>query len=72
MNEKAASSIQEAIKITGGAKQFAYKVGVSYKTVLDWKNGRTGISPLNCIKIEQATGGAIKAKDIAPLRPWEK
>lgn len=72
MIEKAASSVQEAIKITGGAKQLASKVGVSYKTVLDWKNGRTGISLPNCLKIEQATEGKIKAKDIAPPRPWEK
>jgi DNA-binding transcriptional regulator YdaS (Cro superfamily) len=63
--------IKEAIKEAGGAKELASRVGVSYKTVLDWKNGRTGITVTNCIKIEKATDGKISRKDILPNYPWE-
>jgi DNA-binding transcriptional regulator YdaS (Cro superfamily) len=63
--------ILKAIEIAGGANQLAKKVGVSYKTVLDWKNGRTGITIVNCIKIEKATEGKVSRKDILPNYPWD-
>lgn len=63
--------IKKAIEETGGAKELAARVGVSYKTVLDWKNGRTGITIGNCVKIEKATDGKVNRKDIMPEYPWE-
>ena len=70
-NQKAAESIQKAITIVGGAKELASIIGVSYKSVLDWKNGRTGLNIQNCLKIEQATEGKIKREDLLPNYPWE-
>jgi DNA-binding transcriptional regulator YdaS (Cro superfamily) len=70
-NQKAAESIQKAIAIVGGAKELASIIGVSYKSVLDWKNGRTGLNIQNCLKIEQATEGKIKREDLLPNYPWE-
>ena len=64
-------AIKKAIEAAGGAKDLAAKVGVSYKTVLDWKNGRTGISISNCIKIEKAVDGKVTRKDILADYPWE-
>ena len=62
----------EAILEVGGVKELAALLGVSYKTVLDWKNGRTGIAVTNALRIEKATEGKVKAKDILPNYPWEE
>jgi DNA-binding transcriptional regulator YdaS (Cro superfamily) len=64
-------ALKKAIEIAGGANSLSLKIGVSYQTVLNWKNGRSNIHPLNCIKIEKATEGQIKRKDILPNYPWE-
>lgn len=65
-------AIQKAIDAAGGAKELAAKIGVSYKSVLDWKNGRTGITIPNCIKIEKATDCQVTRKDILPDYPWDE
>jgi len=56
--------LKEAIKHCGGMNQLADKVRVSYKSVLDWTSGRSGLSIQNALKIEKATDGKIKAKDL--------
>lgn len=66
-----AEAIKEATKVVGGYKQLAQKVGVSYKTILDWTSGRSGVTITNALKIEKATDGVIKAKEILPDFPWE-
>ena len=65
-------ALKKAIDIIGGAGKLAMKTGVSYQTVLNWKNGRNTIHPLNCIKIEEAVNGAITRKDILPNYPWDE
>jgi DNA-binding transcriptional regulator YdaS (Cro superfamily) len=68
MNAK--ESIEKAIEIVGGAKELAEKMNVSYKSVLDWKNGRVKLSPINCVKMEKLTDGKVKREDILPEYPW--
>ncbi|RZI45478.1 transcriptional regulator [Candidatus Finniella inopinata] len=64
--------IQKAIDLVGGATALAKKLNVSYHTVLTWKNGRSSVSTTNCQKIEKATDGKVKAKDILPDYPWDE
>jgi len=64
-------AILKAIEIAGGAKELAKKVGVSYQTILSWKNERIVPSSLNCIKIEKATEGKVTRKEILPNFPWD-
>ena len=71
MNQTILAAIAEAILFVGSKREFAQIVGVSYNTVLDWSNGRSGVSVPNALKIEKITGGKIKAKDLINL-PWEK
>ncbi len=69
MNAK--ESIEKAIEIVGGAKELAEKMNVSYKSVLDWKNGRVKLSPINCVKMEKLTNGEVKREEILPDYPWD-
>lgn len=69
--KKSSEAVQKSIKIVGGAKELAAIIGVSYKSVLDWKNGRTGVNLQNCLKIEQATKGKVKKEELLPNYPWE-
>lgn len=64
-------SIEKAIEIIGGAEKLARKLEVSYQTVLNWKNGFTVPTSLNCVKIEKATEGKVKKENILPDYPWE-
>ena len=65
-------AIKKAIEEVGGAKELALKIGVTYKSVLDWNNGRTGITINNCLKIEKATEGKVKREEILPDYPWDE
>lgn len=64
--------LKQAIEIAGGLTQMSRKANVSYQSVLDWKHGRASPSPLNCIKIEKATDGAVNRREILPDFPWEE
>lgn len=73
-NKKQKHNLQyvfKAIEIIGGVRQLAISIGTSYQSVLDWKNNRKSPSPINCQKIEKATGGKVKARDILPDFPWD-
>ena len=63
-------ALKKAIQIAGGANALSSKVGVSYQTVLNWKNGRNSMNPFNCIKIEEAVNGEVTRKEILPNYPW--
>lgn len=63
-------AIKKAIEIAGGANKLAAKIGVSYQTILTWKNARSSLSLANCLKIEKATEGKVKAEDILPDYDW--
>ena len=64
--------IRKAIDIMGGLTSLSVKINVSYQSVLDWKHGRRVPGPINCQKIEKATDGQVKAKDILPDYPWDE
>jgi DNA-binding transcriptional regulator YdaS (Cro superfamily) len=64
-------SIVKAIEVIGGAEKLARKLETSYQTVLNWKNGFSVPSVLNCIKIEKATNGKVNRKDILPDYTWD-
>ena len=64
-------SIVKAIEVIGGAEKLARKLETSYQTVLNWKNGFSVPSVLNCIKIEKATDGKVNRKDILPDYTWD-
>ncbi len=64
-------SILNAIKIYKTAEKLARAIDVSYSTVLNWKSGRSVPSPLNCLKIENATQGQIKKESILIGYNWK-
>lgn len=45
---------------------FAKEVGVTQGMVWQWLSGYRPISPESAIKIEEATGGAIKKRSLRP------
>ena len=64
-------AIKRAIETVGSASKLARDLGVTYQTVIFWKNGRVVPNPLNCLNIEKATGGVVKREEILPNYPWE-
>ena len=71
MANETSQAIIKATEILGGKQNLAKDVGVSYKTILDWISGRSGITVTNTLKVEKATGGKVKARDILPDFPWD-
>ncbi len=63
--------IHKAIDYFGGRQELAKKLGVSYRSVIDWAGGRSNIGALNALKIEKLTNCEIKREDILPNYPWE-
>ena len=64
-------AIEKAIEIAGGAEKLARKIETSYQTILNWKNGFSVPSVLNCVKIERLTNRMVKREDILPDYPWD-
>ncbi len=64
--------VQKAVSLLGGRVALASKLQVSYLTVSDWVKERKTPSLENCVKIEEATEGKVRAKDILPDYPWDK
>ncbi len=71
MANETSQAIIKATEILGGKQKLAKDIGVSYKTILDWVSGRSGITITNALKIEKATEGKVTAKEILPDFPWE-
>ena len=65
-------ALKKAIDVVGGMHPLAKKMGVSYQTILNWKSGRTNLTPIKGIKIEQVTEGQVTRQDILPSYPWEE
>jgi len=64
--------IKEAIEILGGRYRLAVAIGVSHKSVSDWVLGYTTPSTQNCLKIQKATNGKVKAKEILLDINWDE
>lgn len=61
-----ADKIKEASEIVGSSYKLAISMGVGVVAVYAWIHGRSTPDPINCLKIEKATGGKVKARDIRP------
>ena len=61
-------AILRAIELVGGVAKLSLKIGVSYQTVLNWKNRRAIPSHINCAKIEAATDGLVKRDEILHIK----
>lgn len=72
MDKKSAEAVKKAVEYAGGKQALAEKVGVSYKTILDWTSGRSGVSIPNALKIEKATDGNVKVDEILPNFNWNE
>ena len=64
--------IQQAIDIVGSTAKLARQLEITSATVYNWLWGKTIPDPINCLKIQKATKGKVKAKDIRPDYEWEK
>ena len=62
--------IKRAIELAGGMTPLSKKADISYQSILDWKSGRKNPSAINCMKIEKATNGEVRAEEILPDFPW--
>jgi hypothetical protein len=71
VTNETSQAIIKATEILGGKQNLAKDIGVSYKTILDWISGRSGITVTNALKVEKATGGKVKSRDILPDFPWD-
>ena len=71
VTNETSQAIIKATEILGGKQNLAKDIGVSYKTILDWISGRSGITVTNALKVEKATGGKVKSRDILPGFPWD-
>lgn len=58
--------IARAISVLGTSAELARMLGVSRPAVSQWLNGKTRISPVLCLPIEQATGGAVTRYEMRP------
>jgi len=65
-------AIQKAVEHFGTRVAFAEALNISYQTTSEWVKGRKTPSIDNCIRIERATEGKVKAKDILPDYPLEE
>lgn len=65
------SKINEAINIIGSGIKLARILEVSEANVYKWKNGSAAPGIVNCLRIQKATGGKIKARDILPDYDWD-
>lgn len=64
--------LREAIDIAGGVSALSLKSKISYQSIIDWRSGRKGPSNVSCKKIEKATNGQVKARDLLPDYPWDE
>ena len=62
----------EAINLVGGVSALSSKSKISYQSIIDWRGGRKAPSHMSCKKIEKATNGLVKAKDLLPGYPWDE
>ncbi len=64
-------AIKKAIAILGSGWKLAKKIGVNPPTVYSWTSGQRSPDPINCLRIQKATEGQVKARDILPNYDWD-
>ncbi len=63
--------VREAADILGSAMKLARAIGVGEVAVYKWIHAKSIPDPINCLKIQKATKGKVKAKDIRPDYEWD-
>jgi len=63
--------IRRAVEIVGSVIRLAGILRVGQLSVYKWLNGKGIPDPINCLKIEKATQGQVKARDIRPDYEWD-
>lgn len=58
--------LAEAIEIAGGAEAFAARLGISPRTLAEWR--RYGVPDTRCVAVEIATEHRVSAEDLARER----
>lgn len=64
--------MKKAVDIVGSVARLAGIVEVSGTTVYSWLWGKSIPDPINCLKIQKATKGQVRARDIRPDYEWDK
>jgi len=60
------SGIVKAVNFFGNQNRMAKALGVSRQSVTFWVNGKAKISPVNVLKINKITRGAISPSELRP------
>ncbi|WP_139016894.1 transcriptional regulator [Candidatus Odyssella thessalonicensis] len=63
--------VQRAVDIMGSAWKLAKVLGIRPANIYRWLKGLGFPDPINCLRIEKATQGRVKARDILPRYDWE-
>lgn len=71
-NQNVNESIRKAIDIIGSTAKLARSLEITSATVYNWLWGKSIPDPINCLKIQKATKGQVRARDIRPDYEWDK
>jgi DNA-binding transcriptional regulator YdaS (Cro superfamily) len=69
------SALRKAIDVVGNGAKLARLIGVSQAMITYWLQGKEALTPDNAIKIERATGGAVRREELLEKifdRTWAK
>ena len=58
--------LSRSIKAAGGPDAFVRHVGISPRTLADWR--RFGVPDTRCIAVEKASGGLVTAQELSADR----
>jgi len=65
------SKIREAAGILGSGLKLANALHISQALIYRWMTGAAQPSPIACLRIQKATGGKVRARDILPDYDWD-
>lgn len=65
------TKIREASDIIGSGLKLANAINISQALIYRWMTGTAQPSPIACLRIQKATGGKVKARDILPEFDWD-
>ena len=63
--------IKRAAYIVGSAYRLAKMIRVHPNAVYTWISGKYTPDPIQCLKIQKATNGQVRAPDILPQYEWD-
>ena len=66
------TKIREASDIIGSGLKLANAINISQALIYRWMTGTAQPSPIACLRIQKATKGQVRARDIRPDYEWDK